>query len=224
VEDRRQRGAVRTVSEGREGRRGGTSPLESDRGITSIKSTVVERIAGLAAQEVEGVHMGGGASRATLGLLGGAAGSQDQTRGVSAEVGRTEAAIDLTMAVDYGPNILQTVGRVRDRITARVEPLTGLRITELNVTISDVVFLEDGGSARDDTDDTTRTLPRRELRPGARERGYTEVTPRERTHTESRSGPVPEEEVRVQGGPLAEDQTVELRLDKEEDGEERRER
>ena len=171
--------------------------------------------------------MGGGASRAALGLLGGAAGSQDQTRGVSVEVGRTEVAIDLTMAVDYGRDILQTVNRVRDRIAARVEPLTGLRISELNVTVSDVVFPDEtdgGGRGGTSNEEETRVLPRRELRPGARERGYTEVTPRERTHTESRSGPVPEEEVRVQGGPLAEDQTAELRLDREENGEERRER
>ena len=212
------------MSEGREGRRGGGSPLESERGTTSIRKTVVQKIAGLAAQEVDGVHMGGGASRTAAGLLGGAGGSQDQTRGVSVEVGKYEAAIDLTMAVDYGRDILQTVGRVRDRITARVEPLTGLTITELNVTISDVIFSEENGEdERSDAGggDETRRMTRRELRTGARERGYTEVTPRERTHTESSSGPVPEEEVRVQGRPVREDETAELRLDKE--GGERRE-
>ena len=213
------------MSEGREGRRGGGSPLESDRGTTSIKNTVVQRIAGLAAQEVEGVHMGGGASRTAAGLLGGAAGSRDQMRGVSVEVGRTETAIDLTMSVDYGRDILQTVGKVRDRITARVESLTGLKITELNVTITDVLFPEgDDEGGRDDASggggDETRELPSRELRPGARERGYTEVTPRSRTHTESQSGPVPEEEVRAQGRPVREDETAELRLDKD-DGERR---
>ena len=183
------------MSEGRQGRRAGTSPLESDRGTTNIKSTVVERIAGLAAREVEGVHMGGGASRTAAGLLGGATGSQDQTRGVSAEVGRTEAAIDLTMAVDYGRDILRTVGRVRDRITARVEPLTGLRITELNVTISDIIFPEDGGGSAAN-DDTTRSLPAGE--PSTRRRQSAETTQ-----------PI------TRRGPLAEDQTAELGLDRE---------
>ena len=35
------------------------SPLLSDRGTTIISGTVVSTIAGMAAQEVEGVHMGG---------------------------------------------------------------------------------------------------------------------------------------------------------------------
>lgn len=130
------------MSEGQQG----SSPLESERGRTSIKDAVVKKIAGMAAQDVDGIHMGGGASRAAGGLLSRAGGSQDHTRGISVDVGRTEAAIDLTMAIDYGRNILQTAERVRQVVSSRVEPLTGLRITELNVTISDVIFPEEGGA------------------------------------------------------------------------------
>jgi hypothetical protein len=54
-------------------------------------------------------------------------------------------------------------------------------------------------------------MPSRELRPGASEHGTTEVSARSRTHTESASGPVPEEEVRVEGRPLHEDETAELK-------------
>ena len=65
------------------------------------------------------------------------------------------------------------------------------------------------------TDATTRpearTLPRTELREGAAERETTPVEPRSRTYTEGASGPVPEEEVRVEGHPLDEDETAELR-------------
>ncbi len=180
------------MSEGREGRRGGGSPLESERGTTSIRKTVVQKIAGLAAQEVDGIHMGGGASRAAAGLLGGSSSSQDRTRGISVEVGKYEAAIDLTMAVDYGRDILQTVGRVRDRITARVEPLTGLTITELNVTVSDVIFSEDG-------DDTPQDPP--SSRPADQD-----------TTRWQRAAETDQPAAR---GPLAEDKTSELRLDKD---------
>ena len=168
------------------------TPLVSERGRTIISDSVVSQIAGMAAQEVDGVHMGGGASRTAAGLLGGSGGSQDRTRGVSVEVGKYEVAIDLTMSVDYGRDILQTVGRVRDRITARVEPLTGLAITELNVTVSDVIFSEDGNGTSQDPprsrpadEDTTRWRPTAETdQPAAR-------------------------------GPRAEDKTSELRLDKD---------
>jgi hypothetical protein len=53
-------------------------------------------------------------------------------------------------------------------------------------------------------------MPSRELRPGAGEGETTEVSPRSRTRTEGASGPVPDEEVRVEGGPLREDETAEL--------------
>src|SRR5919106_1205885 len=93
------------------------SPLLSDRGATTISDTVVSTIAGMAAREVEGVHMGGGASRTAGGVLGSLTGSESKTSGISVEVGRTETAIDLKMGIEYNKNVLQTVEEVRRRIT-----------------------------------------------------------------------------------------------------------
>lgn len=194
-------------------RASGGNPLVSERGATTVKSVVVQRIAGLAAREVEGVHMGGGAARTASRLSGGRTGSQDQTRGVSVDVGRTEVAIDLTMAVDYGKDILRTVNRVRDRISARVEPLTGLDITELNVTVTDIVLPEDeedGGPEEDE--DRTQSLPA--AAPATQERQQpTRETPRDTDQPSEHRGPLAENG--------ESDQTTELRLDKEGDGERR---
>jgi len=202
------------------------SPLVTGRGTTKISDGIVSKIAGMAAQEVDGVHMGGSASRTAGGLLESVTGSDSQTRGVSVEVGKIETAIDLKVGIDYGKNILQSVDDVRRRIIDRVENMTGLRVTELNVTIADIVFPEkeqrgrlgsrNGASDRSLESAETqrpqaRTLPRTELRTGASERETTPVEPRSRTYTEGRSGPVPEEEVRVEGRPLDEDETAELR-------------
>src|SRR5918993_957699 len=150
------------------------SPLLSERGATTISNTVVSSIAGRAAQEVEGVHMGGGASRTASGVLGSITGSESQSRGVSVEVGSTETAIDLKMGIDYGRNILQTVEEVRRTITDRVQAMTGLRITELNATITDITFPEKeerrrlgSGSATQEIGDSpeeeaTHTMPESE--------------------------------------------------------------
>ena len=118
------------------------SPLLSERGVTTISDTVVSSLAGMAAGEVEGVHMGGGASRAAGGVLGSITGSEGKTSGISDEIGRTEVAIDLKMGIEYNQNILQIVEEVRQRITERVESTTGLRIKELNATITDITFPE----------------------------------------------------------------------------------
>src|ERR687894_2729345 len=128
------------------------------------------------------------------------------------------------MGIDYGKNILGTVGQVRQKITERVQNITGLNVTELNVTIADVVFPEDGGGDGQDSGSTTssttgvptRTVPRSELRPGASEREVTPVEPRSRTYVEGTSGAVSEEEVRVEGTPVEEDETRRLRVRDEE--------
>ncbi len=210
------------------GRQRGESPLQSERGATTISDTVVSQLAGMAAQEVDGVHMGGGTSRTASGVLGSLTGSESKTSGVSVEVGRTETAIDLKMGIEYDKNILQTVEEVRRRITDRVEGLTGLRIKELNATITDITFPEkearrrlgsgrsagEGGSeAATDTTPEVRTIPSSELRPGASEREITVVEPTSRTLTEGSSGPVPEEEVRVEDRPLEEDEVAEVRIE-----------
>jgi uncharacterized alkaline shock family protein YloU len=190
------------------------SPLVSERGKTTISDTVVATIAGMAAQEVEGVHMGGSAARAAGGILGSITGSESQTRGVSVEVGTVEAAIDLTMGIEYGRDILRTVDEVRRRISDRLQNMTGLHVTEMNVTISEIIFPEGGGRRRpmgDGARTEPRTLPTSELRPGAAERETTEVSARSRTRVEGASGPLPEEEVRVEGRPLERDETAELR-------------
>src|SRR5215211_7961263 len=92
----------------------GGGPLKGEMGNTTISSTVVAQIAGIAAQEVEKVQMGGGTSAAVGGFLqsvaggvtGGTSGG-NYSRGVGIEVGEEEAAVDLTMTIEYGQSIPQ---------------------------------------------------------------------------------------------------------------------
>ena len=62
-------------------------PLRTESGNTTISNAVVSQVAGIAAQEVEGVQMGGGASRAVSGVLDSVRGESSTTRGVTVEVG-----------------------------------------------------------------------------------------------------------------------------------------
>ena len=197
------------------------SPLLSERGATIISDTVVSSIAGMAAQEVEGVHMGGGASRTASGVLGSLTGSESKTSGISVEVGRTETAIDLKMGIEYSKNILQTVEEVRRRITDRIENMTGLRVKELNATITDITFPEKEerrhlGSRsttreRDEASgDETTTAPARptmpESAPDTSERDTMQVETRGRTETEA-----PPEEAVVADHPPEGDEAADAR-------------
>ncbi|MDQ3925047.1 MAG: Asp23/Gls24 family envelope stress response protein [Actinomycetota bacterium] len=122
------------------------SPLQTERGGTNIENTVVQKIAGIAAQEVDGVRMGGGSSQAIGGILssvtGGNVGGGGQSRGVSVEVGEVESAIDVTLTVEYGKSIPQIAEAVRRNIINRVENLVGLNVTEVNISVNDVFFPE----------------------------------------------------------------------------------
>ncbi len=73
----------------------------------------------------------------------GSSGGGGPTSGVSVEVGNEEAAVDLTMAIEYGVSIPQLTEAVRRNVINRVENLTGLRVTEVNITVSDVQFPEE---------------------------------------------------------------------------------
>ncbi len=121
------------------------SPLHSDRGRTTIAPSVVQQVAGIAAQEIEKVQMSGGTGAAVGSFLQSVAGSSgaSYTRGVSVEVGEEETAIDLTMAVEYGQSIPQLTEAVRRNVINRVESLLGLRVTEVNITVSDVQIPEE---------------------------------------------------------------------------------
>ena len=119
-----------------------SNPLQTERGSTSISDSVVSKIAGIASQEVDGIRMGSGGSQAMSGILGSITGgsSGSQTQGVSVEVGQEEAAIDLTLTAEYGKSIPQLAEAVRRNVANRVESLVGLRVTEVNITVSNIFF------------------------------------------------------------------------------------
>lgn len=128
---------------------GGQSPLQSDRGTTTIQSGVVSSIAAMAVGEVDGLDPSHGGTRLpgdtspTVGeFVGNLTGGSSRTRGISVEVGEEKAALDLTVNVLYGRPIHQVTEAVRQNVIRRVENLTGLQVTEVNITVNDVTFPE----------------------------------------------------------------------------------
>ncbi len=119
----------------------GGEPLGSEKGQTTIADSVVTKVAGLAAREVPGVHeLGGGTARA-IGSVTQRVGIGDQrTQGVSVEVGQREAAVDLSVVVEYGESIPQVAEAVRSQVIKRVEGITGLSVAEVNIVINDLYF------------------------------------------------------------------------------------
>jgi uncharacterized alkaline shock family protein YloU len=118
-------------------------PLVTELGRTTIADSVVSKIAGIAGREVAGVHdLGGGAARMVGAIRERIPGSRTNLQqGVSVEVGERQAAIDIDIVAEYGVSIVDLSTGIRRNVIAAVERMTGLEVSEVNVTVNDV-YLE----------------------------------------------------------------------------------
>jgi len=102
-----------------------TTP-ETEQHVAAIVSACV-------ANHIEFVVRGGGHD---------AFGRSTVAQGVNVEVGERQAAVDLDIVVEYGVPIVDLSKAVRDNVTQRIERMTGLEVTEVNVYVDDI-FLEE---------------------------------------------------------------------------------
>jgi len=106
-------------------------------------------IVGIAAGEVDGIDPSHGGTRLpgdsspTVGeFFDNITGGGSRTRGFSVEVGERQAAVDITVNVEYGRPIHQVTDALRRNVINRVESLTGLEVSEVNITVNDLSFPE----------------------------------------------------------------------------------
>lgn len=115
-------------------------PLQTKHGVTTIDESVVAKIAGMAAREVPGVYdMGNIARRAFNAITDRIPNAQTNVAGgISVEKGETQAAVDVTVVVEYGVSIVEVGNAIRRNIIEQVEGTTGLEVIEVNVNVTDV--------------------------------------------------------------------------------------
>ncbi len=131
--------------------------LQTAQGATTIADTVVSKIAGIAAKDVSGVYaLGGSASRALGAVRERIPGGRvNHSQGVSVEVGETQAAVDIDMIAEYGVAIADLAAGVRRNVITSIERMTGLEVTEVNISVADIHLPED-----DEQDDDADRTPR----------------------------------------------------------------
>jgi uncharacterized alkaline shock family protein YloU len=114
--------------------------LSEVKGRITIADEVVEKVAGLAAMEVEGVaDLGGDFERAVesvrerIGL-----GNKRGDQGVKADVKGQDVAISVTVMVEFGYVVLDVARQVQLNVARKTQRMLGLRVVEVNVTVDDV--------------------------------------------------------------------------------------
>lgn len=114
-----------------------TQPIRKE---LSYDDKVIKKIAGIATDSVQGVLA------MSDGLIGGIADSLragDKTKGIGAEVGKKQVALDISVVCEYGRNIPLLFDEVSEKIRGAVLAMTGLELVELNMHVSDVLNKED---------------------------------------------------------------------------------
>ncbi len=114
--------------------------LHTAHGDTTIADQVVQKIAGLAAREVEGVWAMGNVAQRALGTITGRIQGQSSniTGGVAIEKGDRETAVDVSVIVEYGFAIADVAQEIRENVIRAVEHGTGLVVKSVDVNVTDV--------------------------------------------------------------------------------------
>jgi uncharacterized alkaline shock family protein YloU len=113
----------------------GTSDGDLDtagnRGRTTIADRAVEKIAAMAAGEVDRAS---GTPRRLLGTTFGRPNAATRPR-ASAKVDETTVSLKLSVSVEYPAPVRDVAAEVRERVARRIYELTGLKVTEIDITV-----------------------------------------------------------------------------------------
>ncbi len=105
-------------------------------GTITYANEVIAIIAGVAANEVEGIAgmcSGGGFSDVFVR-------SRNVKKGVKVEIGAEEASVDLYVIVEYGTPIQIAAQDVQESVRKAIETMTGLHVVRVDVHVNGVSF------------------------------------------------------------------------------------
>ena len=103
----------------------------------TYNNEVVAIIAGLAANEVEGIA---GTCTVSGSIM---SKNRNVTKGVKVEVGTEEVAVDLYVIVEYGIPIQRAAADAQENVRKAIESMTGLHVVRVDVHVQSVSFEQD---------------------------------------------------------------------------------
>lgn len=109
---------------------------EENIGVVKISDEVVSVIAGIAAQEIEGVldYQVGVASNLTSIFKG----KKNTAKASKVTLEEDKAIIEMSVAVEYGRKIMEVVAQVQDNVKKTVEAMTGLYVEAVNIYVQNI--------------------------------------------------------------------------------------
>ena len=113
-------------------------------GTITYANEVVAVIAGVAANEVEGVA-GMCAANGISEVF--SRNTKNVTRGIKVELGTEEVSVDIYLMIEYGTPIQTAAQNVQENVRKAIETMTGLHVVKVDVHVTNVIFEKDEQTA-----------------------------------------------------------------------------
>lgn len=103
----------------------------------TFEEQVIKKIAGISANNIDGIlSMSGGF---ISGIADRFRAAGDITKGIDAEVGEKQVALDLKVIVEYGKSVPAIFEETINQVKKAMFDMTGLEVVELNMHVEDVM-------------------------------------------------------------------------------------
>lgn len=110
---------------------------EEANGTISITDDAVAAIAGVAAEEVEGVVS---MNSNLFGEIAGKFGKKGLNKNIKVDVSDNEITVEVHVVLKYGANIPKICDALQDRISSSVDNMTGIKVKTVNVFVENIVM------------------------------------------------------------------------------------
>ena len=121
---------------------------ENPEGTVSFATDVVATIAGLAANEVEGVAgMSSRNNNSSFADILTRKSSRNYTKGVKVDIANNKVAVDVTIIVDYGSPVPDVAKSIQENVKKAIETMSGLDVLNVDVHVQGVSFEKENKAA-----------------------------------------------------------------------------
>lgn len=110
-------------------------------GTTEVLPAVVQKVVAFATREIPGIAgLGNSTARAVGAVRQTLTGSTENVAGVRVEMEGDTATVGLDVAIEYGAGARELTRALRRHVPEAVDQIAGVRVTELNIVVTDVVL------------------------------------------------------------------------------------
>ncbi len=119
---------------------------DNPEGTVSFATEVVATIAGLAANEVEGVASMTSSNSALADILTRKS-SRNYTKGIKVDIEDNRVAVDVTIVVEYGSPVPDVAKSIQENVKKAIETMSGLDVRNVDVHVQGVSFERENKAA-----------------------------------------------------------------------------